>query len=295
MGQIFKNQTKLRIRLTLGVSVLNASRTQIQYRKPSGPVGAWTAVVESISNGVIYYDLEEGDLDETGIWMFWGYVIFASGGNAKGEPILVTVYGADLATITTTTTSTTTTTTTIAVNEGIFYPAADTDDGYWDSGWLYSGTEILTMGGAGDSFHTFVRFRNVSIPQGASIQSAFVKFTCYPLEAPQESTPVNLKLYFNDIDTAISPTNVAEAEALILTSAYSDWVNVPSWQGGEKYNTPSLVSAIQEIIDRVGWVSGENVMLVVRDNESVNAYRRAAPYYEVSGIYKAELHLTWTE
>jgi hypothetical protein len=110
--QIFKNQSELTIRLLLDVDITGASVVQIQYRKPGGTIGAWTATVESAIEGIIYYDIQAGDLDEAGVWTFWSYVIFASGEDARGESALVTVYGAKLIEIATTSTSTTTTTTT---------------------------------------------------------------------------------------------------------------------------------------------------------------------------------------
>ena len=92
MPQIFKNQTELRIRLTLDVNITGATLVQIHYRKPSGLIGTWTATVESASGGIIYYDVQSGDLDEAGTWMFWGYVIFESGLIARGESASVVVY-----------------------------------------------------------------------------------------------------------------------------------------------------------------------------------------------------------
>lgn len=111
MGQIFINQTKLRIRLILGVDVTGASTIHIQYRKPDGVTGAWDASIESATDGIMYYDIQSGDLDEAGIWTFWGYIVFASRGMARGEPVLVTVYETETTTSTSTTTTTTTTTT----------------------------------------------------------------------------------------------------------------------------------------------------------------------------------------
>ena len=92
MGQIFKNQTELRIRLTLDVDITGASLVQIHYRKPSGLIGTWVAIVESAAEGIIYYDVQTNDLDKAGSWTFWGYIIFAAGEKARGEPALITIF-----------------------------------------------------------------------------------------------------------------------------------------------------------------------------------------------------------
>jgi len=175
---------------------------------------------------------------------------------------------------------------------GTFYPAASSDDGYWhsvsfQSDWLFFGNET----GEGVVIaHLFVRFPNVTIPVGATITSAYVRFTA---SSNKSGTTCNANVYFNDEDDATAPTTVEQAEALGLTDAVA-WNSIAAWTDGTTYDTPSLVSILQDIIDRVGWGSGQAVMVVIKDNSSSsNANREASDYYYDSGSEKPELHVEW--
>ena len=62
---IFKNQDLLTLTLQTGIDVSSASAAVVLYKKPSGTTGSWTATVSG--NNVIY-DVQPGDLDESGSW-----------------------------------------------------------------------------------------------------------------------------------------------------------------------------------------------------------------------------------
>ena len=92
MGKVYKDQTSLRVKLTAGVDITGATTKQIKYKKPGGDTGAWVATVETASTGVIYYDIKSGDIDESGYWTFWAYIVFSDGRNAPGEVVLEHIY-----------------------------------------------------------------------------------------------------------------------------------------------------------------------------------------------------------
>jgi len=92
MGKIYLNQSSLRIQLTTNVDITGATVTQIKYKKPSDATGSWTAQVEAVGDGIIYYDLTGTELDETGTWVLWAYVTFADARSAPGEPVNVIVH-----------------------------------------------------------------------------------------------------------------------------------------------------------------------------------------------------------
>jgi hypothetical protein len=95
MGKIYIGQTALQFKATLGIDITGATVTQIKYIKPDvdATEGAWDAVVEDASTGVIYYNVVDADvLDEEGVWVLWGYVTLASGKSVPGEPFKKRVY-----------------------------------------------------------------------------------------------------------------------------------------------------------------------------------------------------------
>jgi len=40
----------------------------------------------------MYYDCIEGDIDETGEWTFWAYIVFSDGRDAPGKAFKITFY-----------------------------------------------------------------------------------------------------------------------------------------------------------------------------------------------------------
>lgn len=175
---------------------------------------------------------------------------------------------------------------------GIFYPAVSGDDGHWlGTGQFYGGNIQMYLGRSTTSYYGFVRCPNVTIPQGVTITSAYIRFIA---QASDSSTVVNVNIYFNNIDDAIAPTSAAEGNALACTTAVA-WDNIGSWSDGNQYNSPSLVSILQSVVNRTGWSSGNAIQVIIKDNGSSPSYsmRTAATIENVEGAEKAELHVEW--
>ncbi|MCK4528529.1 hypothetical protein KAW18_14250, partial [candidate division WOR-3 bacterium] len=180
-----------------------------------------------------------------------------------------------------------------APDSDIFYPAVSGDDGHWLPGDFYNTLTQMYFGMFLEGIGTFIRCPNITIPQGSTITEAYVKFTAY---SSLSSTVVNVNVYFNDVDDAIAPTSSSEGNALSLTSAIA-WNSVTSWIDGVKYNSPSLISILQNVVNRTGWSSGNALQVVIKDNGSSGSYkyRSASTVDYLSGSEKAELHIAWTE
>ena len=92
MGKIYVHQTALTIKLTVGVDITGATPV-VKYQKPSGATGEWSATIVDAANGVIKYDISSpSDINETGTWVFWADITFASGEWAPGEATEMYVY-----------------------------------------------------------------------------------------------------------------------------------------------------------------------------------------------------------
>jgi hypothetical protein len=64
----------------------------IRFQKPDGKRGEFKAGVSDTGNGVIFYECLEGDIDVSGWWVFWAYVVFEDGRAAAGEAAKVYVW-----------------------------------------------------------------------------------------------------------------------------------------------------------------------------------------------------------
>ena len=92
MGNVYNAQDALKIRLTCSQDITGATVKRIKYRKPDGTESYWTATVEDASSGIIYYNVASGDIDDSGLWVFWAYITFSDGKSAPGEPVYVYFY-----------------------------------------------------------------------------------------------------------------------------------------------------------------------------------------------------------
>lgn len=172
------------------------------------------------------------------------------------------------------------------MSSGTFYPVVDGDDGCWNGGFLPTGN-VVYIGYYTVSRDCFIRFPSITIPQGSTITSAFVKLT--PIY--NDSGEANVNVYFNNIDNAVAPTSGVEVDALALTSNVINWIP-GDWIDGVQEDSPSLVSVIQEVINRGGWSEGNALQIIVKDNGS-STKRRFSSIEWASGAEKAELHVTW--
>jgi hypothetical protein len=147
------------------------------------------------------------------------------------------------------------------------YPGANSDDCFWSlTGSEFYDTLNIPLNasiGTNLAVATAIRFPGVNIPQGATISSAVLTFTA---ETNTSNDTVNLLCYCNDVDNAVAPTTRAQGLALALTEANVAWNSVPHWTDNSTYNTPELAAAVQEVINRTGWVSGNALMFVIKNN-----------------------------
>lgn len=172
----------------------------------------------------------------------------------------------------------------------IFRTSDGADDGYWSAS-VYNASESLRLGNTGTTpYHAFIRFRELNIPKGSIITSAFVRFAAYINDS---GNTVNLNCHFNNEDGGVKPLDYTEAEALSLTSAIA-WNSLGSWTVNSTYDTPELKTILQNIVDRAGYIYGNTVTFVVKDNNSDNDAHRYPKSYESSGYAGPELHITWT-
>ena len=178
------------------------------------------------------------------------------------------------------------------MSTGTFYPAVSGDDGFVSGAMFYPATAYLSMGlSAAIIREAWIRFTVVAIPQGATITSAFVRLTA---QASQSNVACKIDCHLNDIDDAIAPTDYAEFAALSLTAGVA-WDGLPAWTDGTTYDTPSIISEVQSIVDRVGFSSGNAMMLILANGGSDHDARRSpSAIDEASGTEKAELHVEWT-
>ena len=111
-------------------------------------------------------------------------------------------------------------------------------------------------------YKAFFRFQNVAVPQGSTIDSAYIKLDW------EGGEDVNFLVAAVDVDDFDRPTDNTYAAHDTETTASVTW-NLPSegsQDSGLYFKTsPDIKTVIQEIVDRTGWSSGNAIGIIVRE------------------------------
>ena len=92
MGKIYIGQIGVQLTATVSQDVTSAT-CLIKYKKPDGETGSFAATIVTAATGVIRYTTDDADdLDQAGVWIFWGHVAFSGGNVAAGEPYKEYIY-----------------------------------------------------------------------------------------------------------------------------------------------------------------------------------------------------------
>ena len=149
-----------------------------------------------------------------------------------------------------------------------------------DSGWEGEPDDqnILTTG---------MRFRDIAIPKGANIDSAFIILHSHEGKSTDDVARItivgeasdNAATY--DFETLI--TDRAETSASIL------WEVDDEWELWEPYSTPDLGAIVQEIIDRQGWQPGNPLNFIFKgENQGPSTVENAREWESFENIADPE-------
>lgn len=172
-----------------------------------------------------------------------------------------------------------------------FVVGAGANDGYRGAGiYFIAYSPFGRIGYAnGGTNHIYCRFPTVGIPKGYTITSAVLQEKAL---SSLSETDCHTAIYLNSADNAVAPTNYTTYDALSKTIAYSSWT-MPSMVSGTWYDSPDFSAAVQEVINRAGWASGNALMVMHEDNGA--AGHREVFLYEQNATYAPKLVIEYTE
>jgi len=153
--------------------------------------------------------------------------------------------------------------------------------------------DLVRWGGA-------YRFPNLTVPQGATINSALIRFACF-------SMPYNVpvcSVACEDVDSATILTtanynisnrwnNNARTTATVL------WIDT-LWLSGCSWSifdtTWELKAMVQEIVDRPGWKSGNAIMFIFKLTSSggLNSYCETYAWQNTTSPPDPQLYVNYT-
>ncbi|MBI2967714.1 MAG: hypothetical protein HYY40_07865 [Bacteroidetes bacterium] len=135
--------------------------------------------------------------------------------------------------------------------------SASNDDGYETSGGTTStGVTASGLRVGYDGYYVGLRFQNVTIPQGSTINSASFSAYYYLSQAG-----ITVNIYGDDVDNAsVFTTTSYNISGRTATTANVNWtfsIASTTWN-----TSPDIATIIQEIVNRPGWASGNALCLI---------------------------------
>lgn len=180
-------------------------------------------------------------------------------------------------------------------NSGTPESTTGTDDGYIGNvgSMFFNNNQSTVVFGniSGAGGRAFFRFPNVTIPTDSTITLA--KLHIKSDLSTERTGYCKVKIGFNDEDDATAPSDVATTQALSITTGVlwePEDYTLNTW-----YESPNISSDLQEVIDRIGWSSGNAVMVLVDEDGSNAGIRRIVQSYEQGSPALPYLEIEWAE
>ena len=152
-----------------------------------------------------------------------------------------------------------------------------------------------------DYYAAYFRFNNVVAEQGATIQSAYFKINKRGFSGGDRDFNFYVAAYDDDNETA--PTTAAGLNHSNYTTAEVAWhSNTDTGNGTLRsasnetvLSSPDIKTAIQEVVDRSGWSSGNSIVIAFYPKTNVSGGYNQMVYvemYDDSGDVPAQLEIT---
>ena len=138
---------------------------------------------------------------------------------------------------------------------------ASGDDGWWDQAMNFENSGTTTKVGFSGMMYvnenSWFRFQNVTVPQGSTISTA----TLTLIGASNATATFDMILRGEDTDDSTAYSSRTDAHSASNTTANVTWSGSSSWATGDSHDSPEIKTVIQEITDRTGWASGNDLTL----------------------------------
>jgi hypothetical protein len=173
--------------------------------------------------------------------------------------------------------------------------AANDDDGYkleTDGTWASESFDALQIGyGGGTPQHRSGHLRfQLNVPQAATITAATITVK----SASDNSDGAIYTVSAEDVDNSAQINNVGEYNTAVaqLTTANTSWDFPSSAGAGESVTSGSLVSIVQEVVDRGSWAANNYIQFFLVSSTSsaifdVQAYENGSDYAQLSVTYNS--------
>lgn len=175
-----------------------------------------------------------------------------------------------------------------SVEVGIATSSDDAEEHIEENGSVNTGSGDIDLSRSGGGAQVIgLRFLP-SIPQGATIQKAYIQFTA------DEAGSGNITLSIRGQDVDDAPTFASASgnvSSRAVTSASVSW-SPDAWSQGDAgrdQQTANISSIIQEIVNRQGWSRGNGLVVIIKSNDPGDLDKREAKSFDAGNA--AKLHV----
>jgi hypothetical protein len=173
--------------------------------------------------------------------------------------------------------------------------ATSGDDGYWDDMMSFDNTSTNTRVSYDDMSmmqeNSFFRFTSVDVPQGSTISESTLEL----IMSTGATYSFDMEVRAEDADDTAQYIDETDATSAADTTATVTWTGSGSWSADEVVQSPDIKTVIQEITDRGGWSSGNDLTLRVYymgDNGQEESY--SFKTYDSSSAVAAKLTIKYS-
>lgn len=169
--------------------------------------------------------------------------------------------------------------------------SASTDDGNEAaSGVVQTTSTIFYFYDSASQYQSLAIFRNVDVPQNATIDVAYITVVAQATSGTPTTAPTVISVQQSSNPAAITATqyNISSRSYYGTTVAW----DIPAFFVNSSYTTPSLVSLIQYIVNRSDWYSGGGIAINSNGQEYTGGTRRAKSYNYDPALAPL-LHIEW--
>jgi len=158
----------------------------------------------------------------------------------------------------------------------------------------FTSVQTFPAGLVGDSglyrYGTGMRWLNVTLQASDTITVAYITVTASGNSA---SANVNTDIYGENADNSATYSTDADYNGRAKTAVVV-YDGVESFTLDSEYNTPSLVTPVTTIKNRVGWTSGNAMGFKWEDGDSANDSSRGFYSYDNDSTKAPKLHIEYT-
>lgn len=169
------------------------------------------------------------------------------------------------------------------INAQLSSSTDDSDnDGYEIAGAVNITSDDITISYSTSPVTSAFRFTDLNIPQGATITSAYMKFTSSGYNTAATTISIAGELVGN---SAALTTGSGDLSGKTLTATTVDWNTDNDFPlSGDEVITPDIAPIIQELVNQTSWCGGNSLTMVVNAvGGSTSSNRRVVGFDDGSG------------